>query len=218
MLLIALPTGLTKGTCKINGHEVGFELDEAKQEFAFRKSTTEGWDRRRILESFEEGNHTQLICSSSASPDDGIVIRHFEEEDYNPLSEEDVLELVCRYDRPLAMAWKLHEKWDDILILADVSLPEVRALADSQHGRDRIQEILRHAKAEKLKPFVPMIATFALIRELAASPHQSHKSTAAELKRLSRSARHLGQIPLLLIHEGGIQATTWITPAARRGD
>ena len=69
MLILSIPNTELVGKCRINGQQA--ECRVGPHLFEFRYAGQEVWDRRRILDSSENGDLTQLTCDSgpgSAGP------------------------------------------------------------------------------------------------------------------------------------------------------
>ena len=74
MLLLSLPKSEPAGTCRINGKPAEYRVDSEHLEFRFQGENA--WDRRRILDAFQDGDLIRYSCDDGlGSPGPFVIVR-----------------------------------------------------------------------------------------------------------------------------------------------
>lgn len=72
MLLLSLPNSETAGTCRINGRHAEYRVDSDHLEFRYEGE--EVWDRRRILDAFQDGDLIRYTYDNGSESEGPYVV------------------------------------------------------------------------------------------------------------------------------------------------
>ncbi len=72
MLMLTLPKSEPTGTCRINGESAQYRVSQDHLEFRYEGQ--EAWDRRRILDAFQDGDLIRYTCDNGPESEGPYVV------------------------------------------------------------------------------------------------------------------------------------------------